>query len=297
MSGPSFSERMGFRQPKRVQVAEVDSDLQTGLWNALKYYLYKLKNSGDHKAEEYLSSLQFLVWTKYLGQKYDDQPRSRIYRAGYDEAFWQAIENWYFHHEREWLEFYDFLEFIGKFRFNEQADKHFGENLNRALEYENSAYRFVDGKFAPITNEQELEAVHTAVNPPTTALAPVSMHIQQALDLLSDKANPDYRNSMKESICAVESLCKMISGMSDKTLTPALEKTAKELGLHEKLREGFKNIYWYTCDEYGIRHGMKDTDQPDQEDARFMLIACSAFVNFVTEKARKQGKLPGDGGV
>jgi len=37
---------------------------------------------------------------------------------------------------------------------------------------------------------------------------------------------------------------------------------------------------------------LKNEKQPEQEDARFMLVACSAFVNLIMEKARKQGRLP-----
>jgi hypothetical protein len=84
----------------------------------------------------------------------------------------------------------------------------------------------------------------------------------------------------------------MVAAMPNATLSPALEKVAKELDLNDHLRDGLKLIYKYTSDEHGIRHGLKDDDQPGQEDALFLLITCSAFVNFVTEKARKLGKLP-----
>lgn len=82
------------------------------------------------------------------------------------------------------------------------------------------------------------------------------------------------------------------ANMPGSTLGPALERTAKELDLNEHLRDGLKLIYKYTSDDHGIRHGLKDEDHPEQEDAMFFLITCSAFVNFVTEKARKLGKLP-----
>jgi len=45
---------------------------------------------------------------------------------------------------------------------------------------------------------------------------------------------------MKEAISAVESLCKLLVGPSYKTLSPALEKVTKELGLNGNLRDGFK---------------------------------------------------------
>jgi hypothetical protein len=110
-------------------------------------------------------------------------------------------------------------------------------------------------------------------------LAPVSKHIDTALKLLSDKQNPDYRNSMKESISAVEAVCKIIAKN---------EKTK----LHQRLRDGFKALYAYTSDTHGIRHALKDDDQPEAEDAKFMLVSCSAFVNYLAEKGRKNGLLP-----
>jgi len=63
----------------------------------------------------------------------------------------------------------------------------------------------------------------------------------------------------------------------------------KEKGIliHPSLSEAFKKLYGYTCDEGGIRHAMiNDNEQVKQEDARFMLIACSAFVNYLTDKIK-----------
>jgi len=73
---------------------------------------------------------------------------------------------------------------------------------------------------------------------------------------------------------------------------PLAGQDDKRTRLNADLRDGFKKIYKYTSDDGGIRHALKDEDQPSQEEARFMLIACSAFVNYVTEKARKQGMFP-----
>lgn len=164
--------------------------------------------------------------------------------------------------------------------------------INYRLTSENSAYRIVNKQFAPITNPEEMQAIQSACQPATTALAPVSIHIQQALNLLADRTAPDFRNSIKESISAVESLCKFVAGMPSATLGPALDKVTKELDLNDHIRDGIKLLYKYTSDTHGIRHGLKDHEHPEQVDALFMLVTCSAFVNFVTEKARQQGKLP-----
>jgi hypothetical protein len=96
---------------------------------------------------------------------------------------------------------------------------------------------------------------------------------------------------MKESISAVEALCKILAKNDKATLAPALDAVTQKVQLHPKLREGFKAVYGYTSDDHGIRHALKDDGQPEEEDARFLLVSCSAFVNYLTEKARKNGLL------
>jgi hypothetical protein len=68
----------------------------------------------------------------------------------------------------------------------------------------------VNGKIAQITSEEEIVSIEEATTT-TDQFKPVSIHLDQALDFLADRKSPDYRNSIKESISAVESMCKLIS--------------------------------------------------------------------------------------
>jgi hypothetical protein len=282
---PKFSERIGRKPPRQIQVGGMDHDLRVCLWNVFLRFREDVTFKGRH--EERL--LRELIWTRYWKRPADQQPETE---AGGPGPFWPVVRSWFFHGGTLWFEVYDFLEFCGTLGFEPPIEEDFERLLNRDLESENAGYRFINGQFAPITSESELEEVRVAIDPPATAMEPVSVHIQQALEHLSDKTSPDYRNSIKESISAVESLCKFLANMPTQTLGPALDKVAKELDLNDHVRDGMKAIYKYTSDAHGIRHGLKDHNHPGQEDARFMLVTCSAFVNFVTEKARKQGKLP-----
>lgn len=47
---------------------------------------------------------------------------------------------------------------------------------------------------------------------------------------------------------------------------------------------GFNNLYGYTSDESGIRHGGINFIDSPAEDARYMLVSCSAFINYLIEK-------------
>ena len=120
-------------------------------------------------------------------------------------------------------------------------------------------------------------------------LKPVREHLSQSLTLLSNRQKPDYRNSIKESISAVESLAKIISKQNSATLGPALDAVEKKAKLHAVLKQAFQKLYGYTSDAQGIRHALMDEATLDAEDAKFMLVSCSAFVNYLVVKAQKAG--------
>ena len=158
------------------------------------------------------------------------------------------------------------------------------------LEREMSAYRIVDNVIVQITDEAELREIETAIDlAKKTKLSGASEHLRSALEKLSDRKNPDFRNSIKESISAVESLAMLISGNPKAELGEALKAIEDKVGLHPALKRGFSSLYGYTSDEGGIRHALIETSNTEFEDAKYVLVACSAFVNYLTVKAIKAG--------
>jgi len=104
----------------------------------------------------------------------------------------------------------------------------------------------------------------------------------EGLDFLSNRSKPDYRNSIKESISAVEAFCQKITSDDKATLGIALAKIEKNHALHPSLKSSFKSLYGYTSDASGIRHALTDTSKdPSFEEAKFMLVSCSAFINYL----------------
>ena len=92
---------------------------------------------------------------------------------------------------------------------------------------------------------------------------------------------------MKESISAVESLARHITGDSKATLGSALTVMEKKHNLEPTLKAAFSKLYGYTNDADGIRHSsMEDASMVTKADARFMLICCSAFVNFIIDNKK-----------
>jgi hypothetical protein len=162
------------------------------------------------------------------------------------------------------------------------------EFSNSVLEQELSAYRFVGGKITQITSEEEISEIEEALEV-SEPLKAVNTHLRRALDLLADRKSPDYRNSVKESMSAVEAICNQITKKEKATLGQALKEIETKISLHPALKSAFGSLYGYTSDAEGIRHALLDEPNLSFEDAKFMLVSCSAFINYLIIKATKAG--------
>jgi hypothetical protein len=145
----------------------------------------------------------------------------------------------------------------------------------------------IDGLITPITNEEERKAIEAAMQTP---LVGVRTQLHNSLALLSDHEDPKYGDSIKNSISAVESMCRHIVNDDKATLGQAL-KQLKNAGIriHHSLELAFGQLYGYTSDESGIRHALIGEDCTYLEDATYMLVTCSAFINYLVVKADKAG--------
>jgi hypothetical protein len=292
----NFSQRLGLvPKTKPLQLGEMDADLRNGLWNAfyLTYVQGGMKNDWeDGEDEMWMSAYNGLftcLWVDFLKKTLDTLPNTT-------EKAVDVLKKWFFDTNTTWHCLYGFLEFIAKGNFNDAAPKII--NLcNAMMERESSGYRFVGNQIAPITNEYEIAAVEEAEQWDDSPFAPASQHIRVAVKLLSDRAHADYRNSIKESISAVESVCKVLAKAPNASLDQALAKLKQKVEIHGAMVSGFGKLYGYTSDADGIRHCMMDESASDFEDAKYMLVSCSAFVNFLIGKAIKAGLFKSDGKV
>jgi hypothetical protein len=55
--------------------------------------------------------------------------------------------------------------------------------------------------------------------------------------------------------------------------------------MNEALNIAFDKLYGFTSSDNGIRHKLLEESKLTFVDARFMLIACSAFINYLVSKA------------
>lgn len=272
-----FSERIGIIKAKdSIQIESIDDDLKNGLWNIFhSYYLEEFTDRFVKQSNKYEFILD--IWHNFFKKTIDEIPSSIIHVKS-------EIRTWFF--QCEWYEVYDFIEFCAKNNlFDIESIISF---YNSILEREVSGYRFVNGLISPITNESEIEEIDQAIDDSKNKnLVGVKTHLENSLRMLSDRNSPDYRNSIKESISAVESISKTLSATSKNSLGSALDKIKGKIKLHPALEKGFKQIYGYTSDSDGIRHALMEETTCDFEDAKYMLVSCSAFVNYLIAKGVK----------
>lgn len=193
--------------------------------------------------------------------------------------------------EAPYNEIFDLLELITRHRYSDNEtnkQKQFYDFINMVFEREYVGYRMIDGKITPIADENEKESIEEACE---NKFEGTRAHISKALGFISDREHPDYKNSVKESISAVESVCSIIVGDESASLGKALKRLKDNgVNVHPTLEVAFSKLYGYTSDEGGIRHaeGMTESEVTF-EDAKFMLVSCSAFVNYLTANYGKIG--------
>lgn len=160
--------------------------------------------------------------------------------------------------------------------------------FNDLFEKEYVGYRFVAGKIVPITDKIEMQEIEEACQTPFEG---ARIQLQKALGFLSDREHPDYKNCVKESISAVESVCKVLANDSKAELGKALKSLiANGLNIHGSLKSAILALYGYASDEGGIRHAEREIESTVTfEEAKFMMVTCSAIVNYLVAEYGKHG--------
>jgi len=269
-----FSERYGYTKVSELIIRE---EIPEPIRNSILNWLHFVEKSITSYNYE---SIEKSVWVYFLNK--DIRKLSTTY---YSKAIVirSEIENYNLH----WYEKLNLIEFILPLikSFLDQS-KYLSliESLNNEFERHNFSYRIVGNMIEEITSKVEIDSVETALINPNNS---VQIHLQAALNSLSaSQKNPDYRNSIKESISAVEVYCREKTGES--TLGKAISKLeSKGIILPNVLKKAFELQYSYTNDKTtGIRHAlMDDTNPPSSGEAIYMLVSCSAFINYLVQKS------------
>ncbi len=271
---PLFSERYGYTKPSDVIIRE---QITPEIQNAICSCFDRMR---QNIGQLYYKGLQRYLWTEFLHKReFLFEVKSDLFVAT------DYLEN-------ETIQWYWKLNLVDKSIEYLVAQsihyvKYFIADLNHEFELLHFAYRLVNNIIVEITSKEEIKSIESAIS---TNGNSVKIHLETALQLYAKRPDGDYRNSIKESISAVEAICREKTG--EETLGKALKNLEKS-GIHipSMLQTAFDKLYAYTNQpDTGIRHAlMDDTDNytPSAAEAQFMLVSCSAFINYLTMKEAK----------
>lgn len=282
----------------KIQLTDFDERTRTVLYNKVQIALNEIRLSGGDALhswrEMYLSVLENVYCIDITKIMYSDDNsilltfnqfvESTIREDTYDailtlvEYIFNFTSN-YFKFRNDLIDYDTFIEdtptsgHYRQYKFNEK------EFMNEVFEYECIGYRFVADRITKITDKLEIEEIEDAAH---CEFDGCRSHINNAVGFLADRGNTDYKNCIKESISAVESICKVITNNEHATLGDALKELEKKRDLKGPLKSAFEKLYSYTNDRGGIRHseGLFVSDV-SFEEAKFMLVSCSAFANYL----------------
>lgn len=280
-----FSERHGLAPEKSIQRESIDKDTRNALWTALSELLDHRHFPGDYRLflfREPIDLLMYRWWVEFSKRPGDEYPNT-------DQAI-AEMRHWFF--RAPWNKAFDLLEFIAQTIEALMATSrgevlrillpHYVNACDRILVSECCAYRFVGGAIREITSQAEIEAIERGLKIPSR---PVAVHLKKALAFLTDRARPDYENSIKESVSAIEAAARDLSGSPDATLGEALKTIRSQAVLHPALERAIGGLYGYASDEGGIRHAAKGASKVSQSEARLVLVAASAVCDFLDSNA------------
>lgn len=272
-----FSERNGYVSPSKVLIQEtITTEIENCICNCY--------STLEEDMEEYHYSYEELVmhlWTKFLNLKVLEFKRNSA-------SF--VIPKCISHKNIQWYTKLDLIEETIEFLKDNccypQPLDNFVQNLNSEFERLSYGYRIVNNQVTPILDEVQISAIQKPLESPTVH-ENIRRHLNNALRLYSQRPQADYQNSIKESISAVECLCRSIT--EENTLGKALSKLEKSGAIiHPLLKEVFTKLYSYANrSDTGIRHALMSTEDnyvPQSEEALYMLVSCCSFVNYICEK-------------
>lgn len=276
-----FSERYGYTNVSDVIIREeITRDIRNAICNCFDLLDNVYVKCGYSGFMSPAQSIRRHVWTYYFNK------RTSYFSPGQDIIV-EYIQN----PAIVWYEILDIVEFVIKHMCERDAKvsyKHspvgtFANLLNNEFERLHFAYRIVNYEIVEITSDQEIQTIENAIE---NSQSNVKMHLNSALEKYALRPDGDYRNSIKESISAVEAFCREKTGKS--TLGKALSELEKKIIIPQSLKSAFHQLYEYTNhSDTGIRHALMDDNgsyTPTADEALFMLVSCSAFINYLSKK-------------
>ncbi len=281
-----FSHRYGYRElPKAMQLEELSSELRREVWNTTRAFL------NDQRAEmgwEFCfpaAAAAFVerIFGQLLEKAEDEIPTSYDHVMNMTkELIWAGP----FHAVLDLAELMINDPFTGV-SFARTIAASF-DRLGAPYSVDMSQQPF---EFRPHASIAQRDAIKKAVEDIRgSSMHGADIHLRDAAKHINAG---QFADAITDSIHAVVSVARTIDDQESKTLGPALD-SLERVGLlkHPSLKQAFKTLYGYTCEEQGIRHPLiaESAANVGLDEALFMYGACASFAGYLVSKHRQIGQ-------
>ena len=273
----TFSQRHGYEpMPEKLDLENLPKRARTLLWDVVYLYtLRRMDQNGNWKYRRQWEAIFEELSTGHYQLTLEEADTldivdaiHRCKRSIYDEPFNSVL---------------DLVERIMRHR---SCPAVFCDDMASAFSKAQLPYTVVLGEhptIVPAFSEEEGKAISAGLGYTEMAgLSGAHAHLKKAVEQIR---RGEFRDSVRESICAVESACQ---SLTQKDLTTAVRALERDGMVHPALGSAIRKLYGYASNEDGVRHALKESDQTNvrREEAAFMLSSCAAFCSYLVQKTR-----------
>ena len=288
MTTPPFSSR------NRGSHSQIDNDFPPSARNGLIHILINIID------KEYVESWIALARElqrigRFRPIEYNKSITSDLRQAQKDAE--KIIE------ELEWEKIYDFCERLHNYlaratgyfwndEFQEKETKaevqsFIAEELQRLFEEESLAFEFSQGLVHRRGRKHTIDLTARAkIVLGDPRLTSARKHYDKALAFFRNPSKPDFENTVKEAVCAVEAAGKALFPEAQAKTLGDLTKwlsSSQEKIIPKTLIQTISGTYAYRCGGDGVGHGGSVGGAATKEVAEYVLAICASQVIYFTD--------------
>ena len=270
-----LAERLGFER-REEQIDSLNNDTRAALWNV--FHLGTLSGQSQYIGDRDVWSREvenfaYIAWARFYNRMIDLRPDIEDIIT----LFRRTIR------DEKWSRTLGFLEFwLEHFKGFRDRQDIIVEAVNHVLEQNLVNFRYVNGAFTRITDpiqETALEAVSEI------KLDGIPELLRKAREHLDKRPEPDKANAIKDSAIALEQVCKLITEVDAPSIDKPLAILSKKIQLNGAIQAAIKQLYGYSCQIRGGKHGTLTAYEPSINEAILTVVLCSALATFLYEEA------------
>lgn len=280
-----FSDRNNIDSiPKEMQIDDLDERSRKSIYNLWSEIYVECRNACNYEGGNWDEVIN-PIYTKLYNQTL------RPMESVKEDALVEIIENTIL--KDKYNKIFDLLEYttvlfeavINCFGSRVSRKDNYYTLYNNLFESEYIGYRFLNRNIAPISDSVEIQSIKEAFFKPYDK---VREHLSKANRFLSDRESPDYENSIKESISALESLAQIITRTdgAQASLGKMLTKLEEQKIITSAMKGAFSALYGFASNSRGVRHSGNNGDIVSFEEAKYILVVSTAFINYVMSKRK-----------